>query len=57
MGHLIQIANTIAEKGPLGALLTELVDSETLSKWKNFLATNLAAINVTYSTHLVRNCI
>ncbi|KAL0280191.1 UNVERIFIED_CONTAM: hypothetical protein PYX00_001563 [Menopon gallinae] len=52
MGHLIKIANLIAAKGPLGALLSEVVDSETLSKWKNFLATNLAAINITYSTYL-----
>lgn len=55
MGHLIKISNNIvqqAEKGPLGALIKETVDSETLNSWEEFVKTKLSEINVTYKTCL-----
>lgn len=56
MGHLVKISNNIveqAQKGPLGALIKETVDSETLTNWETFVTTQLADINQTHSKCLV----
>ncbi|KAJ9574671.1 hypothetical protein L9F63_008203, partial [Diploptera punctata] len=51
MGHLIKIANHIAqqsEKGPLGNFIKEHVAAETVTAWEAFVTNTLAETNKTH---------
>ncbi|XP_069705190.1 serine/threonine-protein phosphatase 6 regulatory subunit 3 isoform X2 [Periplaneta americana] len=51
MGHLIKIANHIAqqaEKGPLGSFIKEHVAADTVAAWEAFVANTLAETNKTH---------
>jgi hypothetical protein len=56
MGHLIKIANTVAqqaEKGPLGTYIKENVAADTVAAWEAFVANTLAETNKRHQICLV----
>jgi hypothetical protein len=56
MGHLIKIANHVAqqsEKGPLGAYIKEHVAADTVAAWEAFVANSLAETNKQHQICLV----
>jgi len=58
MGHLIKIANHVAqmaEKGPLGAFIKEHVAADIVEAWEAFVANTLAETNKRHQMCLVSN--
>lgn len=56
MGHLIKMANTVAqqaEKGPLGTFIKEHVAADIVVAWEAFVANTLAETNKTHQMYLV----
>jgi hypothetical protein len=56
MGHLIKIANHVAqqaEKGPLGAFIKEHVAADAVAAWEAFVANTLAETNKQHQICLV----
>jgi len=56
MGHLIKIANHVAqqaERGPLRAFIKAHVTADTVAAWEAFVANTLAETNKKHQIYLV----